>query len=123
MSASLIARFGRSVTIQSSAAGSYVDGVWVQPARTSFGITASVQPMTPKEVLLLPEGDRQKETMKLYSTYRFKVQKDGSMEQSDQVVIDGRTYMVIAVTDFAVHSSLGIRYYRGDCVSVNPNPS
>lgn len=123
MSASLIARFGRPVTVQSSVPGSYVDGIWVQPARTNFTITASVQPMTPKEVLLLPEGDRQKETMKLYSTYRFKTQKDGTMETSDYVVIDGRTYMVIACTDFAVHNSLNIRYYRGDCVSVNPASS
>lgn len=123
MSASLIARFGRPVTVQTSPAGSYVDGIWVEPVRTNMTVIASVQPMTAKEVLLLPEGDRQKEAMKLYSTYRFKTQKDGEMETSDYVIIDGRTYMVIACTDFAVHSSLNIRYYRGDCVSVNPKSS
>ena len=123
MSVSLIARFGRPVIVQSSGVGSYVDGIWVEPVRTNMTVIASVQPMTPKEVLLLPEGDRQKETLKLYSTYQFKTQKDGSMQTSDYVVIDGRTYMVIACTDFAVHSSLNIRYYRADCVSVNPKSS
>lgn len=123
MSASLIARFGRPITVQSSPVGSYVDGIWVEPVRTSMTVIASVQPLTAKEVMLLPEGDRQKEALKLYSTYRFKTQKDGTMETSDYVVIDGRTYMVVACTDFAVHSSLNIRYYRGDCVSVNPKSS
>jgi hypothetical protein len=123
MSADLISRFGRPVIVQSSPAGSYVDGIWVEPVRTNSTIIASVQPMTPKEVMLLPEGDRQKEAMKLYSTYQFKTQKDGTMETSDYVLIDGRTYMVIACTDFVVHNAMKIRYYRGDCVSVNPKSS
>ncbi|WP_448510322.1 hypothetical protein [Immundisolibacter sp.] len=120
MSASLIARFGRSVTLKSYAAGSYVNGFWVEGALTTSTITASVQPLTPRETLLLPEGDRQREWLKLYSTYQFKVQKDGTMNQSDRIVVDGKEYFVMKCTDFTSHNSLGIKYYRADICSVNP---
>lgn len=124
MSADLIARFGREVIVNSpAAAGTYVDGMWVDPGVTSQTIIASVQPLTAKELLLLPDADRQRERLKLYSTYEFQVQKDGAQTDSDIVVIDRKSYMVTAVTDFIVNQAMNLKYYRADVVSVNPDPS
>lgn len=124
MSADLISRFGRTITVKTSVgSGSYVDGYWVAPAQTNLPIIASVQRLTAKELLLQKEGDRQKEMFKLYSIYQFKVQKDGSMTESDYVLIDGREFMVISCEDFIINQSMNLKYYRANVVSVNLNPS
>ena len=126
MSASLIEHFGRPIAVSSGdmTAGSYDgNGMWVEPTRTLFTVIASVQNLSAKELLLKPEGDRQKEWLKLYSTYRFKVQKDGALFVSDIVTIDGRVYQVMSCADWSVHSAMDINYYRADIVSINPNPS
>ena len=66
MSADLIARFGRTITVRSAlSAGDYVNGMWQEPFTEEIQIVASVQRLTPKEVLLLKEADRQKESFKL----------------------------------------------------------
>jgi hypothetical protein len=123
MSAQLIKRFGREIIIRTYDAGSYVNGKWVEGAEIVLSnIIASIQQLSPKEVLLLPEGDRQKEWRKVYSTYQFKVKKDGTMEQSDLVTIDGNDFQVMKVQDYTMHERLGIRYYRADvCFDNTPN--
>lgn len=124
MSSDLIARFGRTVTIvRADSAGSYVDGYWVEPATTNIPIIASVQRLNPKEVLLLKEGDRNKESFKLYSTFQFKIQLEGSLQKSDYVLIDGKKYMVIAVEDFVINQAMNIKYYKANVVLDNPSPS
>ena len=113
MSADLIARFGRTITVRSAlSAGDYVNGMWQEPLTEEIQIVASVQRLTPKEVLLLKEADRQKESFKLYSTYQFKVQKDGTMEKSDYVLIDGKQFMVVSCEDWMVNQAMTIKYYR-----------
>ena len=124
MSESLIKSFGRPVTVRRTVGpGSYVDGIWVQPGVTEIEIIASVQKLTANELLLLEEGDRQKETRKFYSTFEFKAQKETTMEQSDYLFVDGKEYMVIAVDDYFMPQSMSIKYYKANAVLVNPNPS
>lgn len=124
MSADLISRFGKSfVVFTGDTNGSYVDGFWVPPSKTRIDIVASVQRLTAKEVLLLEEGDRQKASFKVFTTYPIKVQKDGEMFVSDEIVIDGVNYMFVSVEDWFVNGAMDIKYYRGNCVSVNPDPS
>lgn len=120
MSIALINSFGRNVTVQrGSNAGEYVDGYFVEPSRQDIEVKASVQNLSAKEVLLLPEGDRQKEWKKLYSTFEFKVQKQDSIDVSDYVLIDGKTFMVVKVANYTDHNCMSITYYRADIVSVN----
>lgn len=123
MSADLISRFGRPITVKSRAVGSYVDGYFVAGAETTQSIIASVQRLTAKEIALLKEGSQQKEMFKLYSIYQFKAQNETTMEASDYVVIDGREFMVLSVEDFVVNQAMNLKYYRANVVSTNPNPS
>lgn len=124
MSASLISSFGRAITVRrTSGSGSYVDGMWVQPGIVEQTIIASVQRLSPKEVLLLKEGDRAKESRKVYSTFEFRTQVDGSMQQSDYLLIDGKEFMVVSVEDFVMNGKMTLKYFRANAVSVNPNPS
>ena len=48
--------------------GSYDnDGLWSPGATTSIEVLANVQPLNGKEILQLSEGDRTKQTLKIYS--------------------------------------------------------
>lgn len=116
--------FTRNITLKTtSAAGSYVEGVWVEPARTETTIRASVQRLTPREVELLREGDRQKESRKLYTTYEPKIQVDGSMIASDYFVIDGKEFMAVGVEDFYMNQRMAQKHYKILVVSINPKAS
>ena len=110
MSADLIARFGRPITVKSRTNGSYVDGYFVAGAETTQSIIASVQRLSAREVQLLKEGDQQRESLKLYSIYQFKVQNETTMEASDYVVIDGKEYMVLSCEDFIINQAMNLKY-------------
>lgn len=116
--------FMRDITLSSaSAVGSYVDGVWVEPARVTSTIKASVQRLTPREALLLREGDRQKESRKLYTPYNAKIQVDGSMVAADYFTIDGLQFMAVGIEDFFMNARMTLKHYKVIVVSINPKAS
>lgn len=74
--------------------GSYVRGRWVDDSTPdSVTITANVQPVSPKEILMLPESDRTRDAVKVFSKSEIRTAKEGS-HVADQFVFDGTTYEV-----------------------------
>lgn len=55
-------------SVSRTAAGSYVDGFYVDGGVSSFNIDASIQPVTGRETLAVPEGYRAEETRVVYTT-------------------------------------------------------
>jgi len=53
----MMSSFRRPVTISRYGAGSYVNGVWTQPAPFGVTIRASVQPATDRDIGLLYTSD------------------------------------------------------------------
>jgi len=97
MSASaLIARFGRTFTVTRFAAGTNSRGYYV-PATAipaTFDVEMSIQPMTGKELLNLPEGQRTRAHRKGYcATELFTANKDAGI-RADLVNVDGRMFEV-----------------------------
>lgn len=86
---------GQTTTITRKAAGSYVDGRWVDGAATVYTAAGNVQPLNGRELLQLPEGDRNREYKKMYTA--FAVQND------DVVTISGKTYQAQNVADWSDH--------------------
>ena len=60
----LLGALGLSVTRTD---GSYVDGVWTPGVASTFAIEGSIQPMSGRELLLLPEGQRSRGAWTLYT--------------------------------------------------------
>lgn len=115
MSAALIARFGRSVTVTRKAAGSYNNkGEFVPGADSSLAITASIQPISARERELLPEGTRLKEVFKLYTTTQLLPPRGTPPAGGDTVSINGENYLVTSCQDYSVHQSPSnvIRFYK-----------
>jgi hypothetical protein len=78
-----------------SAQTTWVDGLSVDSAEdTPFSINCSVQPLTPKEMEMLPEGRRNEEVFRLYTDTELHTVED---KNPDKIDVLGDTYEVLSV--------------------------
>lgn len=115
MSAALIAKFARKITVSRELPGSYdVRGQFIKGAQSNLEITASVQPISARERELLPEGTRIKEIFKLYTTTELLPPRGTPPVGGDVVTINGQKYLVTSCQDYSTHQSPSnaIRYYK-----------
>lgn len=88
-----------TLTVKRRASGDYDSSGFfkVSGPNTEFTISASVQPMTGSEMLLLPENRRELETKKIFtSTELYGIEK-GNGVNADIVIIDGDEFEVVRV--------------------------
>jgi hypothetical protein len=78
--------------------GSYVEGEWVNGASTTFPTLISIQYLTLRELMALPEGERTKERVKFYSLVPLQpaVNLPDQKQKGDQFAYNGRIYEVQA---------------------------
>ena len=115
MSADLIAKFGKDYTVTRQSSGSYNDaGDFVPGADSTITIKASCQPVSGRERELLPEGSRQKQVWKLYTTTELHSNRGPTPTRGDIVTIKGEKFEVIDCQDQTEHgaSVTSIRYYK-----------
>jgi len=79
------------------AASTRVKGQVSPGATSSIEFTASVQPLTGKEKLALPEGVRENATYRLYTDYELKTADESGNKKADRVTIFSKTYEIIIV--------------------------
>ena len=91
------------LTLIRSAAGSYVDGEWVEGTETNVSIDVNIQPLKEAELLLLPEADRSKQWWKVYSASEMRMDKQGASGwAADEFVYQGDRYKVMKVENYAM---------------------
>lgn len=81
------------VTCMRFAAGTYVNGTWVEGAGTPFTIAASKQPLASREMQLLPEGRRDSASYHLFhdDIALRPANKEAGMN-ADKVTLDGQVF-------------------------------
>lgn len=85
------------LTVKRKTAGSYVNSRWQEGTETTIKIKANVQPnLSGRDVRTLPEGDRSKKTIKLYTTSDINVAEQGELLEGDKVLWKGEWYEVRA---------------------------
>lgn len=94
-------------------AGSYVNGIWTQPAPSSSFISASVQPAKSHELMRLSEGRREKGAVVIHSREPLRISE--GLAQPDRIIHGGRTYEVDVVDDRIFHGA----FYRAIATEVN----
>lgn len=120
MSLALIKSFGRKIKVEKYGAGAYVDGFWVPGNTSLIEITASCQPMTANELLRLPENQRTKEWVKIFTTTKLSTADTEKKTNADVLIIDGSRYEVSSVKNYTMQGPVtGIQYYRCDAVREN----
>jgi len=101
--------FRSPITLRRPAVGSYVDGVWIEGATTDSTITASIQPLTGEDMQELPEGRRESEGYKMYTSTQVRtVQGAGSNQNADRVVFKAKEYEVHQVNPWQNNSNFSV---------------
>jgi hypothetical protein len=88
--------FRKALTGTRYSAGSNVDGHWVEGGATALNFTASVQPIRPEEMSLVPENRRDTARFALFTDTRLLTADDEGATNADRVTIDGIQYEVFA---------------------------
>jgi hypothetical protein len=86
--------FADSWTLHRSS-GSFVGGRWVCAPEINIAMTFPTQPLAPKELNMVPEGDRQKGTRAFWSPNELYVTAEGRI--SDEIEWRGNRYKLINV--------------------------
>ena len=81
-------------TITRRVAGSYVNGIYVPGATSTFTIIAAIVPATGRDLLRLPEGRRSVETRILFTTSTMLVGAQAGTNDADLVTVDGDVWEV-----------------------------
>jgi hypothetical protein len=81
------------ITVMRTSQGEYVAGRYVPGDSQTFEAFGNIQPLNGKELLQLPEGDRDRQAVKIYTAF--------ALENNDTVTrADGINYEVQAVEDW-----------------------
>lgn len=102
--------FRRPFTVTRTAPGSYVSGNWVEGAASAIPITATIQPVSDKDLQMLPSGSRASDMVKIYTETELKTVGDQGANQSpDRITWQGSVYEITAVS---VRQMNVINHYR-----------
>lgn len=94
--------------------GMRIGGRWVPSASVTAGVTASVQPASGHEKLLLPEGMRSRDAITVFSTSELRPLDRSGGKPPSVIQWKGRRYSVEVLNDYY---ELG-RYWEALCSSV-----
>ena len=96
------------ITVSRPGDGSYVNGRFVPSTAVESSAQGNIQPLNGKELLQLPEGDRERQTGKIYTAYAL---------QNGDIVIrtDGSRHEVQAAEDW---TAFALPHYKARLVRV-----
>jgi hypothetical protein len=78
-------------------AGYFDAGVWTEGSLTPISFDASVQPLSAKEMQMLPEGRIVSQGYRLYTDYELKTVDTGVGKNPDRVTLFGLEFEVVSV--------------------------
>lgn len=103
------------LTVERTAAGSYVDGIHVKGSTSNLTVPASVQPANAEDFQNLPEGERFGGSQLLYTLQELIGSKD--LANADKVLnYLGVDWKVVTVEPWAHHG-----YYKSIMVKIDAN--
>jgi hypothetical protein len=91
------------VTVERTAGGTYVNGLYVPGAVSSFKMVASVQQPTMQQLQRLPENQRLLDTRMFYCNKVVFTANDRTNGVADHILYKGNRYTVLAVGDWSVY--------------------
>ena len=87
-----------ALVLRSNGDGGLVDGIYQEGTVEELEITVSSQDLNGKEIVLLPDGDRTKNTKKMYIVEEINV--DYFPAKGDKIKLGDTTYKVIQIQAF-----------------------
>jgi len=97
ISAALIEKYGKTIYIDRTEPGKFVDGFWVDGEVFSAPIKAVCQPLSGRELEALPELENVKKTRKFYFINDVNYHLGRDPIDGDVVIEDGEKYKIQGV--------------------------
>lgn len=88
------------ITVTRTTGGDYVDGLWVAGIPSTFKTLASVQQPTPKQLEVLPEGERNKDNRVFISKKEIRTSSDTLKLEADKITYKGTEYKIVFSADW-----------------------
>lgn len=98
-------------------AGTYSAGRYSAGSTATASIRASVQPLTGRDLMVLPEGRRGDATVAVYTTTELRVTSPAGA--ADKLTIDGETWEIIHVEPWVDNQSTTV--YRAIAARTTPS--
>lgn len=109
------------IDILRHAQGSYVDGEWVEGAETTVTIQANVHPFSDYQVSIMPESDRSKSWLWLFTASEVRQKKEGSAGNGgDRFVWQGELYEIMKTQCYSMTVS---DHWEAKCARVEVSPN
>lgn len=103
------------LTISRYALGNYTTGDYVKATPTTVIVEANIQPMRDREILQMPEADRTKIWVKVYSASLIRSNKEGAYD-ADRFEWQGDIFQVEKVQNY----SMGVLdHYRATACKIS----
>lgn len=96
--------------------GSWTNGFFVDGSTATFEIKCNVQPVSYRELLNLPESQRTKSAVKVFSADELKEPNIVDKKNADRFTYNSKTYEVHKVRDW---SQLNIPHYESIGVEID----
>lgn len=93
--------------------GSYIDGKWVNGADVLVPIKAVIQNANPDDLILLPEGIRTTESVKIHTVSKVKTVSEVGETDADQFLHDGKRYRIYNTADRKIGN-----YYKAIAIRI-----
>ncbi len=77
--------------------GAYIDGIYQPSAVETIQVIGSLQPLSAKESLLLPENERNRESFNFFTEIELFPASENGIRQADIVLVDGVEFVVRSV--------------------------
>ena len=106
-----MSQFRTTFTVKRKTAGAYVNGKFTGETTSDISIQASVQPLRGEEVQLLPEGRRNSQAVKIYTSTQLNAIASG--RNPDRLVYMGSEFEILTVEPW---QSNVISHYK--CIGV-----
>ena len=95
----ILFRLGARVVRVRSGVGAYVAGRWVETSMSDRHVRAVVQPISPSDRRLLPEGMRTEDAITLFlrpaQTLAVEHSSTSGASSADRVLVDGRWWRIV----------------------------
>lgn len=115
----MITRWNLPYTVtRQTTARTFVKGREVPPATTQFEVQATIQPITGREVLKLPEGERSENQIKIYSATKLNVATEAGIA-GDVITYDSDDFEIVAVENWNKFN--GIKHFKMRARRIDPN--
>ena len=109
-----LARWTEKIELTRFSSGTYVNGVWVNGSSTTTQINAVVQNAQADDLILLKEGTRSTEAIKIHTTTKVKTVSEYGDSNADVFSYNGRTYKIYDVFERKIGN-----YYRAVAIRID----